>query len=234
MNDRDAAWHDLYKVKISTGERTLVRKNTERITAFFFDLKDQLRLATRSAENGDTEVLRVDSDKFTKIYSCSVFESCGPIRYHKDGERVYFQTNKGADIDLVQLELFNPTTGKEELVESDPMKRVDFGNAVFSEVSDELIATSYNDDRERIYWKDKNFEADYKNLQKQLPGKEIGFGSSTKDEKLWIISANADTDPGSTYLFDRTTKKLTLQYQITREVEPRVSRADEAGQISIV
>src|SRR5690242_18325751 len=213
INDRDPAWHDLYKVKISTGERTLVRKNTERITAYFFDLKDQLRLATRSAENGDTEVLRVDADKFTKVYSCSVFESCGPIRYNKDGERVYFQTNKGADVDLVRLELFNPTTGKEELVESDPLKHVDFGNASFSEVTDDLIATSYDDERVRIYWKDKNFEADYKELQKQLPGKQINFGSSTKDEKLWIIYANSDTDPGSTYLFDRSTKKLTLQYQ---------------------
>jgi dipeptidyl aminopeptidase/acylaminoacyl peptidase len=213
INDRDAAWHDLYKVKISTGDRTLVRKNTERITSFVFDLKDQLRLATRSAENGDTEVLRVDADKFTKIYSCTVFESCGPVRYHKDGERVYFQTNKGSGNDLVALELLNPTTGKEELVESDPLKRVDFGNAVFSEVSDELVATSYDDERERIYWKDKAFEADYKNLQKHLPGKEINFGSSTKDEKLYIIVANADTDPGSVYLYDRTTKKLTLQYQ---------------------
>src|SRR5687767_12966986 len=93
------------------------------------------------------------------------------------------------------------------------MKRVDFRNAVFSEVSDELVATVYEDERERIYWKDKSFEADYKNLQKQLPGKEIGFGSSTKDEKLYIIVANADTDPGSVYLYDRGTKKLTLQYQ---------------------
>ena len=219
LNDRDAAWHDLYKVKISTGERTLVRKNTERITAYFFDLKDQLRLATRSAENGDTEVLRVDADKFTKVYSCSVFESCGPVRYHKDGERVYFQTNKGSGIDLVQLELWNPTTGKEELVESDPLKHVDFGNATFSEVSDELVATSYDDERQRIYWKDKTFEADYKNLQKQLPGKEIGFGSSTRDEKLWIIFANSDTDPGSTYLYDRSTKKLTLQYQAREKLD---------------
>ncbi|HET6852714.1 MAG TPA: alpha/beta fold hydrolase [Pyrinomonadaceae bacterium] len=218
INDRDPAWHDLYKVKISTGERTLIRKNTERITAFVFDLKGQLRLASRSAENGDTEVLRVDADKFTKVYSCTVFEMCGPIRYHKDGERVYFQTNKGNDVDLVRLELFNPTTGKEELVESDPMKRVDFGNAVFSEVSDELIATSYEDERERIYWKDKAFEADYKNLQKQLPGKEINFGSSTRDEKLFLISANADTDPGATYLYDRATKKLTLQYQIREKL----------------
>jgi dienelactone hydrolase len=104
------------------------------------------------------------------------------------------------------------------VVESDPMNRVDFGNAVFSEVSDELVATSYDDERERIYWKDKDFEADYKNLQKQLPGKEIVFASSTKDEKLWIIGANADTDPGSTYLFDRSTKKLTLQYQIREKL----------------
>jgi len=218
INDRDPAWHDLYKVKISTGERTLIRKNTERITAFVFDLKDQLRLATRSAENGDTEVLRVDADKFTKVYSCGVFEQCGPIRYHKDGERVYFQTNKGSAVDLVGLELFNPTTGKEEFVESDPLKRVDFGNAEFSEVSDDLIATVYNDERERIYWKDKGFEADYKNLQKQLPGKEINFNSSTKDEKLFLISANADTDPGATYLYDRTTKKLTLQYQVREKL----------------
>ena len=94
LNDRDKSWHDLYKVKISTGERTLIRKNTERITSYVFDLKDQLRLATRSAENGDTEVLRVDADKFTKVYSCNVFEQCGPVRYHKDGQRVYFQTNK--------------------------------------------------------------------------------------------------------------------------------------------
>jgi len=218
LNDRDAAWHDLYKVKISSGERALIRKNTERITAYYFDLKDQLHRATRSAENGDTEVLRVDADKFTKVYSCNVFETCGPIRYHKDGERVYFQTNKGSGVDLVSLELFNPKTGKEELVETDPMKRVDLGNAIFSDVSDDLIATTYDDERERIYFKDKGFEADYKNLQKQLPGKEFNFASSTKDEKLWIIGASADTDPGSTYLYDRTTKKLTLQYQIREKL----------------
>jgi len=217
INDRDKAWHDLYKVKISTGERTLVRKNTDRITGWVFDLKDQLKLATRSAENGDTEVLRVDANGFQKIYSCNVFEACGPVRYHKDGERTYFLTNKG-DVDLVRLELLNPTTGKEELVEADPLSHVDFGNATFSEVSDELIATSYNDERLRIYWKDKQFESDYKLLQKKLPNKELAFGSSTKDEKLWLVSAYGDTDPGATYLFDRTTKNLALQYQIREKL----------------
>jgi dipeptidyl aminopeptidase/acylaminoacyl peptidase len=213
INDRDKAWHDLYKVKISTGERTLIRKNTERIVGWTFDLKDQLRLASRVADNGDTEVLRVDDKGFTKVYSCNVFEGCGPVRYHKDGRRVYFETNKGPGVDLTKLELFDPATGKEELVESDPLNRVDFGNASFSEVTDELIATAYVDERSRIYWKDKSFEADYKLLQKQLPGKEIDLGSSTADERLWLIAAHSDTDPGERYLFDRQTKKLTLQYR---------------------
>jgi dipeptidyl aminopeptidase/acylaminoacyl peptidase len=217
LNDRDAAWHDLYKIKISTGEKTWVRKNTERVTGWVFDLKDQLRLATRSADNGDTEVLRVDDSGFTKVYSCNVFESCGPVRYHKDGKRVYFLTNKG-DLDLTRLELFDPATGKEELVESDPMKRVDFGNASFSEVTEDLIATSYDDERERIYWKDKGFEADYNLLKKKLTGREIDFVSGTKDERLWLILASSDTEPGERYLFDRQTKNLTLQYRIREKL----------------
>ncbi|MGH9906201.1 MAG: S9 family peptidase, partial [Pyrinomonadaceae bacterium] len=218
LNDRDKAWHDLYKVKISTGERTLVRQNTERIVAWTFDLKDQLRIATRVADNGDTEVLRVDDKAFTKVYSCNVFENCGPVRYHKDGERVYFITNKGASLDLTQLTLFNPVTGKEEKVESDPMNRVDLGDTAFSEVTDELILTSYEDERNRLYWKDKSFEADYKLIQKKVPGKEIGLGSSTKDERLWLLTAYSDTEPGERYLFDRQTKKLTLQYRVREKL----------------
>ena len=218
INDRDKAWHDLYKVKISSGERTLIRQNTDRITGWVFDLKGQLRIATRATDSGDTEVLRVDDKGFTKVYSCNVFEACSPIRFHKDGQRVYFETNKGADTDLTKLELFNPTSGKEELVESDPLKRVDLGGTSFSEVSDELIATTYQDERTRIYWKDKAFEADYKLLQKQLPGKEIAFASSTKDERLWLLAAYSDTEPGERYLFDRQTKKLTLQYRVREKL----------------
>src|SRR5256714_298870 len=214
LNDRDKAWHDLYKVKISTGERTLVRQNTERIVSWTFDLKDQLRLATRINDAGETEILRVDDKGFTKVYSCNVFETCGAVRYHKDGQRVYIETNKGSGIDLVQLELFDPTTGKEEFVESDPMKRVDLGNANFSEVTDDLVATWYVDERNRIYFKDKAYEADYNLLKKQLPNKEIDFASGTKDERLWLIDVGSDIDPGESYLFNRDTKKLTLQYKI--------------------
>lgn len=223
LNDRDKAWHDLYKLKISTGEKTLLRKNTEKIAQWFFDRKGNLRLALRTADNGDQEILRVDPNAFTKVYSCGVFDSCGPVRYHKDGKRVYIETNKG-DLDLVELALFDPDTQKLEKVESDPLNRVDFGNAVFSEVTDDLVLTTYTDERSRRYFKDKKLEADYQWLQKKLPGREIGLGSHTEDETLWIIASNGDTEPGETYLFDRKNRKLTLQYRIWEKL-PRESLA---------
>jgi dipeptidyl aminopeptidase/acylaminoacyl peptidase len=217
LNDRDKAWHDLYRVKISTGERTLLRKNTDRVTGWTFDHKGVLRLAQRSAENGDTEILRVDGDKLEKIYSCSVFESCGIHRFHKDDKRVYFETNKG-DRDLTQLLLLDPATGKEELVASDPNKRVDVGGPIFSDKSEELVAVEFEDDRSNLVWFDKEYQADYEWLRKQFPGRDVNPYSSTEDEKLWLVSANGDTEPGQTYLFDRVSKKLALQYRVREKL----------------
>ncbi|HEX9188546.1 MAG TPA: S9 family peptidase, partial [Vicinamibacteria bacterium] len=212
LNDRDPAWHDLYRVSISTGKRELLRKNTDRIAAWILDLEGQLRLALRTTEKGDTEILKVLPDGFKTVYSCTVFETCGPDRFHKDGKRVYMQTNKG-DTDLVRLVLFDPETGREDLVESDPMKRVDFGGALFAEATDELVATSYEDERVRLYFRDEAWKADYELLQAKFPGKDVERGSSTADDRLMLITAAGDTDPGERYLFDRTTKKLVLQYK---------------------
>ncbi|HKS29874.1 MAG TPA: S9 family peptidase [Pyrinomonadaceae bacterium] len=225
LNDRDPAWHDLYRVKISTGERTLVRQNTERISGWTFDNKGQLRLATRAATNGDTEILRVDDKGFTKIYTCNVFESCAPQRFTKDNQHVYMMTNKGDAADLISLTIFDPATGKEQMFESDPLKKVDFGGARFSDVTDELLYTVYTDEKRRIYWKNKDYEADYKLLQSKLPNRQINFNSSTRDERVYLISATGDTEPGEVYLFDRNTKKLTRQYQL-RDKLPRAALAE--------
>ncbi len=218
LNDRDKAWHDLYKLKLSTGERTLVRKNTEKIAQWFFDLKGDLRLGLRVADNGDQEVLRIDGDKFTRIYFCDVFEACGPVRFHKDNRRVYLETNKGED--LISLHLLDVTTGKLEPVESDPMKRADLNTVMFSEANDELMMTRYEDDRMRRYFRDKAFEADYKWLETKFPGKEIGIGSRTRDEQTMTVTVNSDTEPGEVYLFQRKGRKLDLQYKV-REKIPR-------------
>ena len=223
LNDRDPAWHDLYKLRISSGERTLVRQNTDRIAAWIFDLKGNLRLAHRVQDSGDQEILRVDANSFTPIYTCNVFETCDPVRFHKDARRVYLQTNKGA-LDLTTLVLLDPASGQLETLESDPLQRVDLGSAWFSEATDELVATVYEDDRERRYFKDRAFEADYRWLENKLPGREISVVSSSLDDREWLISAHGDVEPGETYLFNRDNHTLAFQYKV-REKLPRESLA---------
>ena len=225
LNNRDARWHDLYKVRISSGDRQLVRENTERYDGYQFDNTGKLRLATRVTEAGENEILRLDADnKSAKVYSCNVFETCYPIRFHKDNRRVYMVTNKG-DVDLIRLVLFDPETNKEEMVEADPMNRVDLNSARFSDLTDELTLTLYQDEKPRLYFKDKAAEADYNFVKKKMGGKEISFGSSTKDETKFIVTAWSDTEPGETYLFDRKTKQLTKQYRV-RERLPREALAE--------
>jgi dipeptidyl aminopeptidase/acylaminoacyl peptidase len=218
INDRDKAWHDLYKVQISTGTKTLLRENKDRLTGWVFDNAGKVRMATRSPQDGSTEIVRVDGDKFTTVYTCGVFESCGPVNFAKDDKRVYMVSNKG-NRDLIQLVMFDPETGKEELVEQDPMGRVDFGNASFSNVTKELISTSYNDDRVRIYFKDKAFQKDYDLIKKRLGDREIAFGSSTKDESKFIVSTFSDVDPGTVWIFDRKTKNLSTLYQVREKLD---------------
>ena len=97
---------------------------------------------------------------------------------------------------------------------------MDFDSATFSDITDELIATSYLDDKKRIYFRDKALESDYRLLEKKLPGRTVNLGSRTADEQQWIVSATSDVEPGETFVFDRKTKQLTSQYKI-REKLPR-------------
>src|ERR1700683_4814819 len=98
LNDRDKAWHDLYRLRISSGEKTLIRTNTDRIAAWIFDHSGDLRLAQRTTDKGDTEVLRGGGDGFKPIYSCIVLEVCDASEFNHANDRVYLITNKGTDL----------------------------------------------------------------------------------------------------------------------------------------
>jgi dipeptidyl aminopeptidase/acylaminoacyl peptidase len=219
LNDRDKAWHDLYKVKISTGERTLISENKDRMQQMVFDHNDKLRLAVRSAQNGDTEILRVEPDgKTTKIYDCNAFEDCGPVGFNKDNAHVFIRTNKG-ELDLIELASLNVATGAVTKIEGDPAGKVDLSGVNFSDRSKEIIATIYYDDKPKVYWKDKKFQGYYDLIKKRLGDREVNFASSTNDETKFIVSTSSDVDPGTIWLFDTKSKNLSTLYQVREKID---------------
>ena len=219
LNDRDQAWHDLYEVNIATGQRSLLRQNTDRITGWDFDWDENLRFANRSNDDGSTELLVVEKDKMTKVYEVGPLDNAYIMSFTKDNKMPYLVTNK--DRNFTEMVLFDAATGKETPVEKDPLNKVDFGGAYFNDLTRELIYTEYTDAKTRLYWKDKKAEAEYKFLEGKFPGKEIGFNSMDKTQTKMLISVSSDTDPGEVYLFDRKSKKLTFQYRPRPKLDPK-------------
>ncbi|MEM9587161.1 MAG: S9 family peptidase [Planctomycetota bacterium] len=211
LNDRDKAWHDLYRLEISTGKLTLVYQNNDRITGYEFDWDDHLRLLSRTDPAGNTTLLRKDSDDLVPIYETSVTENAGISGWDSENENIYLVTNKG-ELDLMTLFKMNPKTKALELLESDPNGRVDFGGLRMDRNTRQIISTSYTEDKTRYYWRDKTWEANYKFLQERFPGREIAFQSSTKDYSKFLIAVHGDRYAAEAWYFDAKERELIHQY----------------------
>jgi dipeptidyl aminopeptidase/acylaminoacyl peptidase len=97
-------------------------------------------------------------------------------------------------------------------VDRDPEKEVDFGEALFSDVNNELLATFYQGDRERVYPKQERFAGAWEKLTTLVPKGELHIVSRTADEMKWLVSVSSDVDPGSVYLYDRNAGTASLLY----------------------
>ena len=217
LNDRDPSYHDIYKVNISTGERTLLRENTDNVGFWIFDNEGELRLAYRSLPGGGAELLKVTMQGFDQLLTTTFEEDMSPVGFHQDRRRVYVDTNKG-ERDLSELVLLDTETGEIVPVEKDPENEVDFGAAVFHPDTDELIATSYVGDRVRVYPKTAEATAIWQGMRKVLPDGEIGITSTSQDLSRILVAVYSDVDPGSVYLYDTAAGTATLQYRSRPEL----------------
>ena len=200
LNDRDKAWHDLYQLKISTGELTKIYENKDRVTGYVFDWDDNLRILSKTDEKGTSSFFKKEGEKLIPIYETSVTEEAYIPSWTPDNKQAYFVTNKG-DLNLSTLFLMDMDTQKMKKIESDPKNRVDFGSLNVSELTREVISTSYTDDKTEYQWKNKKWESDYKFLQSKFPGREISFNSRTNDEKKFLISVSGDKYAPEMYFF---------------------------------
>ena len=149
-----------------------MRKNTERIAGWFFDQQGNLRLAVaRRRQRRSRDSARRRRQASRKIYSCTVFESCSPMQFQQRRQARLHGDQQGRRRPDVTDAVRSRDAAKSKWWSPIPLNKVDFGEALFSEATDELLLTTYEDDRTRRYFKDKKLAADYHWLRKKLPGK---------------------------------------------------------------
>ena len=213
LNKRIPTAFDAYWLDLASGRLDLAVENPGRQSGYLIDNAGQIRVTTQSTPTGASEILvrAKDGDPWRMLLSTPASEDVTPLRIAPDGRHLYVESNTGT-VNLSRLLLLDLDTGKETLIESDPQNEVDFGSAVFSDVTDSLIATTYIGDTVRIYPRSKKVAklvADVRKLHDGTPN----INSSTADEDKYIVSFNSPTDPGATYLYDAQTGKSKFLFR---------------------
>jgi dipeptidyl aminopeptidase/acylaminoacyl peptidase len=221
MNKRSPSTFDAYWLDLANGDTTMAAQNPGRILGYLLDNDNRLRAASGSNEQGGTDIYAraTDGTEWRKVASYPATENVAPLRVHPDGRRLYMSSNHG-ETDLAQLVLLDLETGATTPLESDPEKEVDFSGAVFSDITDSLLATVYVADTVRIYPKTERFARDVANI-KRLHDGTPGVTSMTRDEMKYIVTFDSPTDPGATYLYDRATGRARFLFRPRPWLVPR-------------
>ena len=201
MNDRDAQWHDLYRVDLASGQRTLVEKNTQQIAGYLVDGDYGLRYAQRARPDGGMDVLRRAGDGWEKVDDIPFEDvlTTTTLGLTHDGNTLYLADSRQRDTSAVYA--VDSASGQRTLLAEDA--RADIGGGLTDPRTGQLQAVSVNYLREE--WKplDDALAADLEVLEGIGPG-EAGVNSRTLDDRTWIVTYSAAESPVVYYRYDRT------------------------------
>jgi dipeptidyl aminopeptidase/acylaminoacyl peptidase len=206
MNDRDPQWHDLYRVDLATGERSLIERNTQQIGSYLADADFNLRYATRSRPDGGVDLLRRAGEAWEK-YDEIPFEDGMTTELAgltKDGATLYMQDSRGRNTSA--LFAIDTATGEKTLVHEDA--RADLWGTLRDPATGRVQAVGVNYLRNEWTALDGGIRADLEKLKAIGPG-EASVNTRTLDDRTWIVAYSAAEAPVEYYRYDRGNGALT-------------------------
>ncbi|MXZ09073.1 MAG: S9 family peptidase [Gemmatimonadetes bacterium] len=209
INNRNPQLHDVYRIALSTGERTLVEENPG-FVSYLFDNDDRTRFAMTFSPTGGQEILQRDENNqwqpFIEVPNTDAlttyltgFDKSNQILYMIDSRK----RNTAA---LFTLDL---ASGKQELVAEDD--RADVGGILVHPTEKHVQAVSFIYDRNRWHVLDPAIQEDMDYLHSVEDG-ELSITSRTLDDRLWTVAYVLDNGPVKYYLYDRTRKQANYLF----------------------
>lgn len=225
LNERDAAWPDVFRLDVRSGERTLLMRNSgpRGFARFVLDRENRVRLGVRPMADGGAELVTFAANGRASTLFPIPYEdamSTALIAFEADGRTFLMFDTTGRDrTALVRVDA--ESGAKTVLGES---ARADVVDVWLDPATNapEAFATEYL----RREWRALNPEtqADIDYLDRQLTG-DFTIVSRSADDGRWIVVEEGPTTPARSYLFDRgdpAGRRLTLlfRHRPTLELSP--------------
>ena len=211
VNNRDAKWHDVHSLDLTSGKLTPVLMNMGDYSGYLADRNLVLRGASKSRADGGSDYFRIVDNKV----EATAFEQVGlddslstqPAGYTSDGKTLYWIDSR--ERKTAALIAQDVASGKRTVIGSDT--RADIGGFLADPRTGQALAYGVN--YLRTEWKplDTAVGRDIAFLEAQLKG-DINVTSTTTDNGKWTVAVDPVTSPPSVWLFDRTTQALTKLY----------------------
>ncbi|MEO7052462.1 MAG: prolyl oligopeptidase family serine peptidase [Rhodanobacter sp.] len=208
-----------YRMDVRTGMLRAPVLAPMRHARFVADHKGNIRFAWGKDANGDIQVFQnpVDGDRWKAMPELAAGGST-PLAFSRDDSVVYFTCPGAADgFGICRWSESKPVLDpvwSNPTIEADGLMQ---GLAAY-----EIAGVTFMNGRTSVVPFDMESRAAQSllALMKQFPGESVQFVSGTRDGGLTVVLVEADADPGSFYLFDSRTNKLTPLFQRAPWIKP--------------
>jgi dipeptidyl aminopeptidase/acylaminoacyl peptidase len=201
INDRDKAWHDIYRVDIGTGEREIILQNRDQFASVVLDRQLRPRLATKTrAAEGGSEVFRIEGGQ-QELIGVIEHEDDMTTRFRgftRDAKTLYLLTSVGRD--RAALVARNWQTGSEQVLAEH--SRADISGIITNPRTGVAEAAAAEHLKQDWIPLNEAMAGDLKLLHGLLPG-DVDIADRTLDDSRWIVLASAAEEPGTYYLYER-------------------------------
>ncbi len=217
VNNRDARFHDVHLLNLTTGDLQLVLENNE-WAGFAADDSLTLRWAMRQNASGGTDMHEIVDGIVaeTPRESTGLDDALttGMAGYTTDGSTLYWLDSRGRNTAALYAE--DTATGERQLIAEHD--KADIGGTIRDTKTGVIQAWSATYLRTEHHPIHEGIGASLAWLREQLDG-DFGIMSRTDDDLRWLVWNDPMTGPTACYLYDRDAETLTQFYVTKPELE---------------
>lgn len=209
LNDRDAQFHDLYRIDLTTGARTLVLPN-DGFAGFVTDADFRVRFAVRMTADGGAEYLeRTDGGDWTTYIAVGQEDSLTtmPVGFDRSGETLYLTDSRGRDTAALKS-VHLPSGLATTLAAAD---RADVSDTLSHPTEKTVQAVAFTTERKEWQVLDDAIAADLDFLATVADG-DLEVLSRTLDDSCWIVAYLLDDGPVRYYRYLRERREAQFLF----------------------
>jgi dipeptidyl aminopeptidase/acylaminoacyl peptidase len=218
LNDRNPQLHDVHKVDLRSGERTLVARND--IGAIRWIADHRLRVRGAQVLTPDGGAMLMDrpgaSGKFVELvrWGAEDMFTTGATGFAGNNREIHLFSSVGSN--TTELRSVDTRSRKEKTLASDPES--DVTDVITDPISHQIVAVGYT--RARLQWKalDERAAADLEAMARLGDG-DATVVSTDRRNKTWLVAVSDDNGPPRFFSFDRKSKQGTFLFTSRPDLE---------------